>query len=216
MLLLCKLHAIAARSTASTQRRRDFFLVTAARTTTHNRRVNRASAKRESRRAFEVDSSPRRFLAGQHEGGRGHTGVNGNTRGGMRPSAHSVIKRSGRVKFFRIFDSFPAAIDRNVIRSAVVVRLNHVVQVAALNATGFLVLELLVDEPIQVTAASRVSDTEKQFKTRAKRRHRLSSLGSVFAAWRASIHPTSVSMYFSLLMPELLRTMSSTVSIELL
>jgi hypothetical protein len=113
-----------------------------------------------SRRAFEVDSSQRRFLPGQHEGGGGRTGVHRHTRGGVGPSAQSFIKCSSRVKFFRIFDSFPAAVYSNVICSAVVVRLNHVIQVAALNAPSFLVLQLLLDEPIQVTAASRVSETE--------------------------------------------------------
>ncbi len=86
--------------------------------------------------------------------------MNRNTRGGVRPSSHSFIKRSSSVQLFRIFDSFPAAVDGNVICSAVVVRLNHVIQVAALNTTRFLVFQLLVNEPIQVTAESRVSETE--------------------------------------------------------
>jgi hypothetical protein len=153
VLLLHKLHAIAAKTTASTQQRCDFFHITVS----HSSSVNRAQS---SSRAFEVDSSQRCFFPGQHERGGGHTGMNRNTRGGVRPSSHSFIKRSSSVQLFRIFDSFPAAVDGNVICSAVVVRLNHVIQVAALNTTRFLVFQLLVNEPIQVTAESRVSETE--------------------------------------------------------
>jgi hypothetical protein len=151
-------------------------------------------------RAFEVNPTLTRFLFRHGKGSGRLASMNRNAQSSACLCKLNVICGRSRAKTVWILNPFAATVNNSAALATKGVRLNQIIQVAALNTPGILVFELLVHESIQEP----VKLHGHEFLAQIVFAYRLSSFGSVFAACCASTQPMRVSTYFSLEIPEVL------------
>jgi hypothetical protein len=152
-------HGRAYQAIANTSQQRQATMLFLTATASRNNLPPAAAASHalRSRRALELNSPARTFLAGQREDCRGQARMDGTPRCSEHLVARDVICCCSSAQPFRIFDSFAAAVNCDIARASVGVGFNHKVQVAACSPPIVFIFQLLVNKSVQITEKARVS-----------------------------------------------------------